>query len=130
MKRPKMLNLVTIFTYFAISTSLFAQEAGGEMSAGSAFAKQLPLLILFGALFYFLIIAPQRKQQKKHAELMNQLKRGDEVVTAAGIIGTIQGINDRVVSLEVSPGTEIKVIKSQVQGLLRNALAQAEGSKS
>ena len=61
---------------------------------------------------------------------MNQLKRGDEVVTAAGIIGTIQGINDRVVSLEVSPGTEIKVIKSQVQGLLRNALAQAEGSKS
>lgn len=80
-----------------------------------------PILALF-ALFYFVILRPQRTQQKKQSEFLSKLNKGDEVLTASGIIGTISGLNDRVVTLEVSEGTEIKVLRTQIQCHLKDAL--------
>lgn len=78
----------------------------------------LPMIVLFVALFYFLIIAPQRKQQKQQQDFQKALSRGDEVVTASGIIGKVAGLY-RVVTLEVAPGTEIKILRSQIQAKLK-----------
>jgi len=80
----------------------------------------LPIFAALFALFYFGIIRPQRNQQKKHQEFLKGLSKGQDVVTSGGIIGRISGITDRVVTLEVDEGTEIKILRSQVQGLIKD----------
>jgi len=82
----------------------------------------LPIFIALFALFYFGIIRPQKQQQKKQAEFLTKLERGMDVITSGGIIGKIVGLTDRVVTMEVSQGVEIKVMRAQVQAQLRDAL--------
>lgn len=82
----------------------------------------LTYLILWGpiiAIFYFLIIAPQRKRQKKVQEMLANLKNGDRVVTSGGILGTIVRVNtdEDSVKLRIAPSVEIEVTRSSVAGL-------------
>ena len=65
---------------------------------------------------YFMMIRPQQKQLKTHRELISSLKKGDEVVTQGGLIGRIQVVAEREVTLEVSTGTRIRVLKTSVAG--------------
>lgn len=80
---------------------------------------QLPILLGFFALFWFGVIQPQRKQQAKQAAFLAQLERGTEVVTTGGIIGVIRGLSEKVVTLEIAPGTEIKVLRTQVSSSVK-----------
>jgi preprotein translocase subunit YajC len=72
-----------------------------------------PILFIF-LVFYFLIIRPQSKQRKLHAEMIQNLKVGDEVITAGGILGKIKGLTDKFVTLEVDDGVSLKILRSQV----------------
>jgi preprotein translocase subunit YajC len=111
----KFLVLAGTFT----STLALAQEAAPASSPGQGMLLQLPILLGFFALFWFGVIQPQRKQQAKQAEFLSKLERGAEVVTSGGIIGTIRGLTEKVVTLEVSPGTEIKVLRTQISTSLK-----------
>ena len=71
------------------------------------------MAILLG-IFYFLLYRPQQQQRKKHEEFINSLKKGDKVVTSGGIIGEIKSVGDKTVSLKVSEGTIIKVLKQAI----------------
>ncbi|HIE59096.1 MAG TPA: preprotein translocase subunit YajC [Persephonella sp.] len=71
-------------------------------------------MVLLIAIFYFLLYRPQQQQRKKHQEFLNSLKKGDKVITSGGIIGEIKSIEDNVVSLKVSEGTIIKVLKQSI----------------
>lgn len=73
----------------------------------------LPFVVIF-AVFYFLIIRPQGKKQKEHQGFLTQLKRGDEVVTSSGILGTIDGLTDLYVTLEIATNVKIKVLRAQI----------------
>jgi preprotein translocase subunit YajC len=73
-------------------------------------------LILLVALFYFLIIRPQRERQKKHQELMEQLRKGDKVLTTSGIYGQIESISEDTVILKIESGATMKVTRSSVAG--------------
>ena len=81
----------------------------------------LPFLIMLG-IMYFLMIRPQQKKMKVHQELMSNLKTGDEVVTSSGILGTIAGMNDKVVTLEVSKNVQFKILKSQVNQVVKDQI--------
>jgi preprotein translocase subunit YajC len=96
-----------------------AAPAAAPASGMQGLLLQLPPILAIGALFYFVLIRPQRQQQQKHNEFLKKLERGEEVVTASGIIGTIVGLTDRVVTLDIAPGTEIKMLRSQVTGYLK-----------
>jgi preprotein translocase subunit YajC len=80
---------------------------------GDAFGFLLPMIIIFAA-FYFLLIRPQQKKQKAHAELVNNLKSGDEILTAGGILGVITGISEHYAIVKISDNTEVKIQKSSV----------------
>ncbi|MBX2995004.1 MAG: preprotein translocase subunit YajC [Bdellovibrionaceae bacterium] len=67
-------------------------------------------------IFYFMIIRPQGKRMKEHEKLVSDLKRGDAVITQSGILGTIDGMTDAVVTLEVAPNVKIKMLKKQIAG--------------
>ena len=71
------------------------------------------LVLIFG-LMYFVLIRPQRKRQREHQQLVEELKRGDRVVTAGGIYGEIESISEDSVVLKVESGTTMRVAKGSV----------------
>lgn len=76
----------------------------------------VPFLFIF-VIFYFLLIMPQRKQQKEHRNLLANLKKNDEVVTASGIHGTIVNVKDTTVILRVDENVKIEVEKISIAAL-------------
>jgi preprotein translocase subunit YajC len=77
-----------------------------------------PMIFIF-VIFYFLLIAPMRKKQKKAQEMLAKLKKGDEVVTNGGIFGRISAMDEErgFLVLEISPNVKIKILRSAVSGL-------------
>jgi len=86
--------------------------------SGSGFAQFIPLILIF-VIFYFFLIRPQQKKIKDHKSMVASLKRGDEVVTSGGIIGTIERVlDDDKIDILISENVTVQVIKSTVQSLL------------
>ena len=75
--------------------------------------QMVPFLVMIG-IFYFLLIRPQATKAKKHQDFLKTLKRGDRVLTNSGIFGTVEGLNDNFVTLEVSNGVKIRLLRSYV----------------
>lgn len=86
------------------------------------FGMFLPMILVFG-IFYVLMIRPQQKQRKQHQMLLQNLKKGDEVVTTAGIHGKVYGIADNIVSLEIADNIRVKMDKQQVATVKTAAVA-------
>ena len=77
----------------------------------------LPIFVLMFVVIYFLMIRPQSIQQKNHQNMLNNLKKGDKVLTRGGIIGKIvsfQGKNNSIIILSIDDSTNIKVMKSYI----------------
>ncbi|HEY3348908.1 MAG TPA: preprotein translocase subunit YajC [Thermoanaerobaculia bacterium] len=84
--------------------------------ASNPIVQMVPYLLMF-VIFYFVLLAPMRKQQKKQKELISALKKGDRVVTSGGIHGTIAQVEDQIVWLKISDTTKIKINRSAIAGL-------------
>lgn len=97
-----------------IISPAYAQAAP---SGDPGFIGFLPIVLMF-VLLYFLMIRPQMKRAKEHKQMVEALQKGDEVITAGGVLGRITRISDAYVSLEIAPSTEISVQRASVQTLL------------
>jgi len=99
-----------------------AQTGGSETAAksspGGAFGMFLPMILVF-AIFYFLMIRPQQKQQKKHREMLGQVKKGDKVVTSSGIHGTVHAVTDTSITLEVANNTRLCFDKPHIARVIQ-----------
>jgi preprotein translocase subunit YajC len=93
--------------------AFLAQTAEGQTQS---MTSMLVPLALMGLVFYFLMIRPQQKQAREHKKLLSELKKGDEVVTQGGLIGTVVQVEDRTVTLDVGAGNKVRVIKANVIG--------------
>jgi len=96
------------------SAVAWAQDSAGKNPSG--FEQFFPFLIII-LIFYFLIIRPQSKKMKKHQQFLKDLKRGQRVLTSGGILGTIEGLTDQYVTLEVAKGVKIRILKAQISSL-------------
>ena len=94
---------------------LYAQ---GQQQA-SLLASLLPLIILF-AIFYLLVILPQQKQAKKHKEMVENLKKGDKIVTTGGIIAEVVKNEEGFLKVKINDNVEVKLDKSAVAKKLDN----------
>ncbi len=104
---------MTIFSIFTSAPLLMAPASGPNGQSGDP----TPSFIMLGAMvliFYFLIFRPQKKRQKAREALVQQIEKGDKVVTASGIHGTISQIEDTTVLLQVSDNTKIRIEKSAI----------------
>jgi preprotein translocase subunit YajC len=110
-----------------ISTILFlAQQTAAPTTPQQPDLLQTLLPFLFmGVLFYFLLIRPQQKRQKKHQQLMADLKTGDRVVTNSGIHGLIANVKETTFLLKVADNVKIEIDKSAVAGIERPAEPKA-----
>jgi preprotein translocase subunit YajC len=93
-----------------IISPAYAQAAGGAEGLMSF----LPIILLF-VILYFLMIRPQMKRAKEQKTMIEALQKGDEVVTAGGLVGRISKLGDQYLTLEIAPNTEIVVQRSAVQ---------------
>jgi len=96
---------------FVAQTSGEPAQQGGLDSLIKAFG--VPLIAMI-AIFYLLVWRPQAKERKRLSEWVAGMKKGDEVVTQSGIIGTVYQVEDRVVTLDVGGGNKLRILKSQV----------------
>ncbi|MBL4927962.1 preprotein translocase subunit YajC [Fuscibacter oryzae] len=98
-------------------TPAFAQTAG-QAGAGSAVASFLPLILIFG-IMYFLLIRPQQKKMKDLKAMVEALRRGDQVLTAGGIVGKVTKVGeDGMVEVEIADGVRVKVLKHTISQVL------------
>ena len=89
--------------------------------SGSGFAQFVPLILIF-VIFYFFLIRPQQKKVKEHKLMVSALKRGDEVITSGGIVGTVERIlGDDKVDLLISENVTVQVVQSTIQSLLNKS---------
>jgi preprotein translocase subunit YajC len=88
-------------------------SAEGETDPNSTWYMLAFLVVIF-ALFYFVMIRPQRKRQKEHEAMMQELQKGDRVITAGGIYGTIESISEDSVVIKVEGGTTMRVARGSV----------------
>ena len=97
-------------------SSAQAQEAAANPAMQQNPLMQfMPFILVFG-IFYFLMIKPQKKKLEQEQAMLKALTKGDEIYTKAGLLGTIVGITEKIVTLEVSNGVKLKVVRSQVAG--------------
>ena len=96
-------------------TNAYAQ-AGGSAS-GFDMMTFLPMIVIF-VLFYFMLIRPQQKRAKETKAMLQALQKGDEVVTAGGLVGKIAKIDESYVALEIANNVEIQVQRPAVQVVL------------
>jgi preprotein translocase subunit YajC len=93
------------------------QAPGGQPASGiQGFGMFLPLILIF-AIFYLLIVRPQQKQAKQRQKMINELKKGDEVVTVGGILGRVIGVADNILTVEIADNCKIKMERSGIQSL-------------
>lgn len=98
-------------------TPAFAQTAGGA-GAASALAQFLPLILIFG-IMYFLLIRPQQKKLKDHRAMVEALRRGDQVLTQGGIIGKVTHVGeDGIVQVEIAEGVKVKVLRTTISQVM------------
>jgi preprotein translocase subunit YajC len=96
--------------------SHLAMVPPGSGQSGSLLTNLVPFVLMF-AIFYFLLIAPQRKKAKAHTAMLQALKAGDRVVTNGGIYGTVVGVDDQKVQLRVADQVKIEIAKHAIAGL-------------
>jgi preprotein translocase subunit YajC len=97
-------------------SSAWAQGAGGG-AAGGGIESILLIVLMFGVL-YFMMIRPQMKRAKEHRAMIDALAKGDEVITAGGILGRIMKLNENYATLEIANNVEVQVQRSAVQVVL------------
>ena len=94
-------------------SNAFAQAAGAAPQTDTLLTF-LPMVAIF-VVFYFLLIRPQQKKAKEARSMLEALEKGNEIVTAGGILGRIVKIDEQYVTVEVAPNTEVVVQRSAVQ---------------
>ena len=119
------------------ATPAFAQTAAGAGSSGNPFdlllssGSPVPMFLMMGVLFYFLLWRPQQKRLKDHKNMVAALKRGDTVVLNSGVIGKVSRVDETEVSLDIAQGVTIKVVRTMISEVrARSEPVPANESKS
>ena len=94
----------------------WAQTTGGSGSGSGTLLSLVPFLLIF-VIFYLMFILPQQKKQKQQKAMMEGLKKGDKVVTASGIWGTVTNLGKDTVTLQIADNTKIKMQREYIARL-------------
>jgi len=104
-------------------SEIITVQVGGQ--GGGIISMVLPFALIFG-IFYFLVILPQKKQQKKHAEMISHLQKGDNILLNCGIKGRISEVKDLDFKVEIAPKVVVTVTKNVVSGKIAGQTLENE----
>ncbi|GAA5099569.1 preprotein translocase subunit YajC [Wohlfahrtiimonas larvae] len=126
MLRTLLLSLAVVSTTVANAQDAAAQQGG--------MTSTLIMLAVMGLFFYFMIIRPNKKRQTEHQNLMNELKKGSEVITSAGIIGKVAEVAESYISVEIANNVVIKLQRQAIismvpKGTYKGTADNTQGNK-
>jgi len=104
--------------------SVIAMAPQGDAGGGSMASPLIFMGIIF-FIFYFMMIRPQQKRQKERQRLLNEMQKGDKVITAGGIHGKIVALEDKTVLIEIADNIKIKMEKASIGTVLKNTEIQS-----
>lgn len=93
---------------------VFGQSKGGQPSPMGGMGSLLPMMLVMFAVIYFLMIRPEQKKQKQRAAMIQAIKKGDRVLTSAGILGTVGSVKDNTIMVKIAENTVVEFTKSAV----------------
>ncbi len=108
-----------------ISTAFAQTAAPAAAQGGGAFSSIIMMVAIF-AIFYLILIRPQQKKMKEHKKLIEQLKKGDRVVTAGGIYGVVENTTANTLTVKIAEGVKVKVTRSSIGTVLSEEEASKE----
>jgi preprotein translocase subunit YajC len=97
--------------------SLAHAQAAAPASGTDTFLSLLPIILMF-VILYFMMIRPQMKKQKEHRAMLDALGKGDEVITAGGLVGKVTGVTEGYVDVEIADNLNVKIQRAAVSTLL------------
>lgn len=106
----------------------YAQGVPGAAGGPGPMMTIIPFLLIF-VIMYFMVIRPQQKKAKDHQELLNKLKKNDEVMTSGGIYGKVVDLKESVVTLEVATNVRIRVARAQIATVVSGEKSPSKESK-
>lgn len=111
---------LTILAFLLTSTEALAQAASG--AGPNQLLQFVPIIFAFVVMIVYTNYSNKKKQGER-GDFLSKLERGTEVVTQGGILGRIEGLTELYITLEIAPGTRIKVLRSAIAGLAKNVTA-------
>ncbi len=111
-------NMKEVNTMIDTAYAMGANPGAAGAQGGSQYMSLVFLVAIVG-IFYFLMIRPQQKRAKEHKNFLDNLKKGDKIVTSGGLYGTITGITDEAVTIEIAEKVRVKIDKNTVAQLQR-----------
>ena len=112
------MNLSHVYTLFAFAPP--ASQPGTQPNATGQMVQMLGMMAIMGFMFYFVLIRPQQKKAKEHAELLKTVRSGDKVVTSSGIVGTVVNVKEQVVSIR-SSDSKLEILISSITEIRERA---------
>ena len=113
-----------------MNSLVYAMGAGGTGGGSEGGGASVFLMMgLIFVIFYFLLIRPQQKQAKQQREMIAALKKGDKIISTGGMYGTITGLKDDVVTMEIAQKVRVKITRASVSRLMREE-GNKEGSQA
>ncbi len=109
---------MSILSILGIGEAHAATSAAASTHQGGSFTTLIITMVLFAAVFYFLLVRPQSKRAKEHRQLMGQLSEGDEILTTGGMVGKVIRMKDNYLVISLSKDVEITMQKSAVANVL------------
>jgi preprotein translocase subunit YajC len=105
---------------YSLSTIIAMAPPSADGKQPSPFASFVPLILLM-VVFWFVLIRPQQKKQKQHAQMLTKLKSGDRVVTNSGIIGTVVNVKDKAVTVRTAGDTKLEFTKGAIAEIVEGS---------
>jgi preprotein translocase subunit YajC len=99
--------------FLTMMSGIMQQAEPAQQTGGSFFTALIPFILVF-VIFYLLIIMPSRKKQKRHQEMVEQLKPGDKIITSGGIYGSVMGVQQDRIELKIATNVKIDITKNAV----------------
>jgi preprotein translocase subunit YajC len=105
-----------------IATAYAMGAPGGTGAApaqgGGGYQGIIMMVVIF-AIFYFIMIRPQQKKMKDHKKMLDAIKKGDDIVTAGGIFGTVEGVNNDTLTIKIAEGVKVKITRGSVGDVVK-----------
>lgn len=111
-----------MFNNLLISTA-WAQAEAAPAAHPSLLEQVFPFVIIF-VIFFLLVIRPQQKRSQTHKTFLTTMKRGDSVLTTGGILGTIEGLTEQFVILQIADNVKVRVLKTQIASGVNDELVK------
>jgi preprotein translocase subunit YajC len=97
-----------------VSTAYALGAQGGAGAPAGGGASSLIMMVVIFAIFYFILIRPQQKKMKEHKKMVEELKKGDRIITAGGMYGTVENTTTETLTIKIAEGVKVKITRGSV----------------